>query len=275
MKVGFIGAGNMGGAIMKGAFQKGVLKPYETMVYDISPKAISDLTEVYPVGVADSNIQIAKDCECIVLAIKPQYMQSVLDEIQKYIRNKKVISIAAGWSMDMLSDALGKENGPQIMRVMPNTPALVGEGYTAIAEKTTFTKPMQAWAKELLSSLGEVQVISERLFDAVIAVTGSSPAYVFMLIEAMADGGVKLGMPRQMAIHAAAQAVYGSAKMVLETNQHPAVLKDNVCSPAGSTIDAVEALEQGGFRGTVLNAMNKCAQKSRKMTQGMQEKRRG
>lgn len=268
MKVGFIGAGNMGAAIMKGAFKNGVLNPNETMVYDINHDTTEKLSQEYHLLIADSNRQIASECECIILAVKPQFLNAVLAEIKDCLNNdKKVISIAAGWSMDMLADALGRDNAPQLMRVMPNTPALVGEGYSAIADNTTFSEPMLIWAKELLGALGFVQVISENLFDAVIAVAGSSPAYVFMLIEAMADGGVKLGMPRQTAIHAAAQAVFGSAKMVLETKQHPAQLKDNVCSPAGTTIEAVEALEKGGFRGIILNAMDQCAEKSRKMTQ--------
>lgn len=274
MKVGFIGAGNMGGAIMRGAFQSGFLTPYETMVYDVSEKQLEALTSAYPVNVAQSNAHLAKECEWIILAVKPIYLRGVLEEIRKYTHNRKVISIAAGWTMDMLTEVLGKENSAQVLRVMPNTPALVGEGYTALCEETTFTKTAMQWAKELFSTLGMVQVLPERLFDGVVAVSGSSPAYVFMLIEAMADAAVKQGIPRTMAIQAAAQAVLGSAKMVLETKEHPAVLKDNVCSPGGTTIEAVEALEKAGFRAAVMEAMDVCAQKNRKMA-AVQESRRG
>lgn len=273
MKVGFIGVGNMGGAIMRGAFQSGFLTPYETMAYDVSEKQLTALTEAYPIQVAESNAQLAKECEWIILAVKPVYMRGVLDEIQKYVHNRKVISIAAGWTMDMLIDALGKDNSAQVLRVMPNTPALVGEGYTALCEETTFTKQAMIWAKELFSTLGMVQVLPERLFDAVVAVSGSSPAYVFMFIEAMADAAVKQGMPRKMAIQAAAQAVLGSAKMVLETKEHPAALKDNVCSPAGTTIEAVETLERKGFRAAIMEAMDVCARKNRKMAAAQEARR--
>lgn len=271
--VGFIGAGNMGGAIMKGAFQSGFLKPYETVVYDVSEQQLSSLKEIYPVQTASSNVELVKQCEFIILAVKPVYMRSVIDEIQKYVRNRRIISIAAGWTMNMLSEALGKENGPQILRVMPNTPALVGAGYTAFCEESNFNKQGMQWAKQLFSTLGIVQVVPERLFDAVVAVSGSSPAYVFMFIEAMADCAVKLGMTRKQAIQAAAQAVYGSAKMVLDTSEHPAVLKDNVCSPGGTTIEAVEALEEKGFRGAVMEAMTRCAEKNQRMSVGQRKER--
>lgn len=272
--VGFIGAGNMGFAIMKGAFQNGFLKPYETMAYDVNEAQLASLKSCYPVNAAESNVQLAKECEWIILAIKPIFMRGVLEEIKRYIHNKKVISIAAGWTMDMLTEAIGKENGAQMLRVMPNTPALVGEGFTALCEENTLTKVSMQWAKELFSNLGMVQVLPERLFDAVVAVSGSSPAYVYMFIEAMADAAVKLGMPRKLAIQAAAQSVFGSAKMVLNTKEHPAVLKDNVCSPGGTTIEAVEALEKGGFRGIVMEAMEVCAQKNRRMMASSQESRR-
>ena len=251
---------------MRGAFQGGFLKPYETMVYDVSEQQLAALTASYPVNVAESNVQVARECEFIILAIKPVYMRGVLEEIQKYSYNKKIISIAAGWSTAMLTEILGRENGIQVLRVMPNTPALVGAGFTAICEENSFSKASLGWAKELFATLGVVQVLPERLFDAVVAVSGSSPAYVYMFIEAMADGAVRLGMPRKMAIQAAAQAVLGSAKMVLSTGEHPAALKDNVCSPGGTTIEAVQALEKNGFRAAVLEAMEACARKNRKMT---------
>ena len=195
MKIGFIGAGNMGCAIMRGAFQGGFLKPYETMVYDVSEQQLAALTAAYPVNVAENNIQIARECEFIILAIKPIYMRGVLEEIQKYCYNKKIISIAAGWSMAMLTEILGRDNSAQVLRVMPNTPALVGAGFTALCEENSFSKASLGWAKELFSTLGVVQVLPERLFDAVVAASGSSPAYVYMFIEAMADGAVRLGMP--------------------------------------------------------------------------------
>lgn len=262
MNVGFIGVGNMGFAIMKQLFQSGFLKPYDTMVYDTSAERVSAITELYPVKTAESIVQITKECEAIVLAVKPNVMRSVLIDVQKAVRGKRIISIAAGWTMNMLCDALGWESNIQILRLMPNTPAMIGAGYTAMCEESTFTKASMNWAKEMFSCLGVVQIMPEKLFDAVVAVSGSSPAYAFMFIDALADGAVKLGMPRNLAIQAAAQALLGSARMVLETGSHPAKLKDDVCSPGGTTIEAVAMLERKGFRSAVIDAMEACAKKS-------------
>ena len=267
MKIGFIGAGNMGGAILKGALQKGFLTPDDTMVYDLNENLLSSWKEETGIVPAKSNAELAEQCEWIVLAIKPIFFPEVLEEIKpKLNQNKKIISIAAGWSLEMLNNELG-ETGAPVLRVMPNTPAMVGAGLTAICQETRLSVEELEWAKSLFETLGMIQMIPERLIDAVIAVSGSSPAYVFMFIEAMADAAVKLGMFRPMAIESAAQAVMGAAKMVLETHQHPAVLKDNVCSPGGTTIEAVQALEKGGFRAAVMDAMVVCAEKNQKMTQ--------
>ena len=267
MKIGFIGAGNMGGAILKGAFQSGYLNANDTMIFDLNADLLQKWQQEYGIVKANSNAELVQKCEWIVLAIKPVFFKSVLAEIKPYLNeDKKVISIAAGWSVEMLTDELG-ETGAKLLRVMPNTPALVGAGLTALCEETTLNESDFTWAKNLFCTLGMIQVIPERLIDAVIAVSGSSPAYVFMFIEAMADAAVKLGMFRPMAIESAAQAVMGAAKMVLETKQHPAVLKDNVCSPGGTTIEAVQALEKGGFRAAVMDAMVACAEKNQQMTQ--------
>lgn len=267
MKIGFIGAGSMGGAILKGALHNGFLKPEDTMVFDLNEKLLSNWQIESGIVPAKSNAELAEKCEWIVLAIKPIFFNDVLSEIKPYLNsNKKIISIAAGWSLDMLNQELG-EYGSPVLRVMPNTPALVGAGLTAICQETTLSADDLNWAKSLFETLGMVQMIPERLIDAVIAVSGSSPAYVFMFIEAMADAAVKLGMFRPMAIESAAQAVMGAAKMVLVTHQHPAVLKDNVCSPGGTTIEAVQMLEKGGLRAAVMDAMVACAEKNQKMTQ--------
>lgn len=267
MKIGFIGAGNMGGAILQGALEKAFLMPDEVMVYDIS-EDVQKRWENSSVQIASSNAELVQKCEWIVLAVKPVFLADVLNDIQPYLNeNKKVISIAAGWSIQMLTDLMG-ESGAKLLRVMPNTPALVGEGLLALCEETTLSAEDYVWSQKLFSTLGVVQIVPERLIDAVIAVSGSSPAYVFMFIDAMADAAVKLGMPRQMAISSAAQAVLGSAKMVLDTKLHPAVLKDQVCSPGGTTIEAVQVLEENGMRGAVMKAMCACAEKSKAMTNG-------
>lgn len=266
MKIGFIGAGNMGGAILKGALQSGYLKPEEVTAFDLDQTLLQSLKQSYQVIPAQSNIQLAQTCEWILLAVKPVYLQSVITEIKPYLHGKKLISIAAGWSVEMLSDALNGAEAP-FLRVMPNTPALVGAGLTALCEENTLDSTDFEWARGLFATLGMVQVVPERLFDAVIAVSGSSPAYIFMFAEAMADAAVKLGMPRKMAIECAAQAIYGSGKMILDTKNHPAVLKDQVCSPGGTTIEAVQALEENGFRAAVMRAMVACADKNRAMSE--------
>ena len=268
MKIGFIGAGNMGGAILKGALAKRFLQPQETMIYDINKELCESWKQDYQVRVAPSNYDLVQQCDWIVLGVKPVFLAGVLDEIRSNLTpDKKVISIAAGWSIHMLTEAMG-ESKAGLLRVMPNTPAMVGEGLLALCQETTLNAEDFVWAQQLFGTLGVVQIVPERLIDAVIAVSGSSPAYVFMFIEAMADAAVKLGMPRQMAIQSAAQAVMGSAKMVLDTKQHPAVLKDQVCSPGGTTIEAVQVLEENGMRSAIMKAMAACADKSKAMTSG-------
>jgi len=267
MKVGFIGAGNMGGAILKGVLAKKFLCAEEVSVCDLNAQLVEKWKQEYQVTAANSNAELAQTCDWIFLCVKPVFLKGVIDEIKPYLKNKKVISIAAGWSVQMLKEAMGEPTA-KILRVMPNTPALVGEGLLALCEETTLESDDFVWAQRLFGTLGVVQIIPERMMDAVIAVSGSSPAYVFMFIDAMADAAVKLGMPRQMAIESAAQAVMGSAKMVLETKQHPAVLKDQVCSPGGTTIEAVQVLEENGMRSAVIKAMVACAEKNMSMTKG-------
>lgn len=265
MKFGLIGAGNMGGAILKGALKSGFLSADEVMVFDVNADLLNTWKASYHVHAAEGNAQLAQKCDWILLAVKPIFLGGVLREIQPYLNHKRVISIAAGWSVEMLQEAM-QGTSAQLLRVMPNTPALVGAGCIALCEETTLDAQSFQWAKSLFETLGVVQVIPQRLMDAVIAVSGSSPAYVFMFIDAMADAAVKLGMPRAMAIQSAAQAVMGSAKMVLETGEHPDVLKDQVCSPGGTTIEAVQVLEETGMRASVMKAMVACAEKNQQMT---------
>lgn len=266
MKLGFIGAGNMAGAIMGGVLEKGFLPASEIAIYDVNPDQCSRMREQYAIRVALSQEELIRQCEFIVLAVKPVYLRGVLESAAPFANGKRFLSIAAGWTSSMLTQVLDANSGAQVLRTMPNTPALVGAGFTALCEQNSLDAEAFAWAKELFKTLGEVAVLPETLFDAVIATTGSSPAYVFMFIEAMADGAVAQGMPRALAYRAAAQAVYGAAKMVLETGEHPAALKDMVCSPAGTTIEAVATLERTGFRSSVMEAMQACATKSRQLS---------
>ena len=267
MKIGFIGAGNMGGAILSGMLEKSFCMPQDVIVCDINCE-IREKWKSKGIEIAASNAILVEKSDWIFLCVKPVFLDEVMKEISPYLNeSKRVISIAAGWSIERLKKAMG-ESGTKLLRVMPNTPALVGEGVLALCEETTLAAEDFVWAQKLFATLGVVQLIPERLMDAVIAVSGSSPAYVFMFIDAMADAAVKLGMPRQMAIQCAAQAVMGSAKMVLETQVHPAVLKDQVCSPGGTTIEAVQVLEEKGMRSAVINAMVACANKNKEMSNG-------
>ncbi len=265
-QVGLIGAGNMGSAILHGVVADGSIRAAQLMVYDTNQKKTSDLANELPgLRVALDGNDLARQCDVIVLAVKPQFMLGVIDGIRNSLNGKAVISIAAGWTVAMLADALDG-TGAAYLRVMPNTPAMVGEGMTALCDDSTFSKEDFAFTKSLFDALGRTVVLPERLFDGVTAISGSSPAYVFMMIEAMADAGVKEGLPRACAYEMAAQAVLGSALMVLSSGTHPAALKDAVCSPAGTTIDAVEVLEKKGFRSAIMEAMAACAEKSRAMS---------
>jgi len=264
MRLGFIGAGNMGGAILRGVLAEGCIAAKDIVISDTNKDLCQNIAAQTGVAAASCNADLASCCDMILLAVKPVFLKGVIDEIKPCLQGKAVISIAAGWTVGMLTAALGE--GVEVLRTMPNTPALVGEGMTALCAENNFSESNYNYAKMLFEAVGKVCTIPERLFDGFIAVSGSSPAYVFMLIEAMADAAVKEGIFRKDAYRMAAQAVLGSAKMVLDTGKHPGELKDMVCSPAGTTIEAVAALEAGGFRASVIDAMSACAEKSREMS---------
>lgn len=264
MKIGFIGSGNMGGAIIGGVINNAIVGCGDIMVSDLSVASLDGIKAKYGVRTTQDNTETAKFADILFLCVKPNVIYKVIEEIKDYIDdNKLVVSIAAGQSISQLTEAFGKEI--KLVRVMPNTPALVGEGMAAITPNVRVSQSESEQVKEIFDSFGKGEIVAEYLMDAVTAVSGSSPAYVFMFIEAMADAAVIGGMPRSQAYTFAAQAVLGSAKMVLETGKHPGELKDMVCSPAGTTIDAVASLEEAGFRSAVINAMKACIDKSKSM----------
>lgn len=266
LKLGFIGAGNMGSAILRGLISAQYITADDMAICDLNARKLEELSDEFPgLTCTESDAELAEMCDMIVLAVKPQYMAETIENIFRELSTKAVISIAAGWTVEQLADAL-EGSGATYLRVMPNTPAMVGEGMTAICEDTTFDQDDFEFAKGIFEAVGRTVVLPEKLFDGVIAISGSSPAYVFMMIEAMADGGVKEGLPRAVAYEMAAQALLGSALMVLQSGNHPAALKDAVCSPAGTTIEAVEELERKGFRAAIMDAMKVCAEKSRSMS---------
>ena len=263
MRFGFIGAGNMAQAMIGGILKAKLVSKDEIIASAATQKTLDAVKDKFGVQTTLDNQEIAK-ADMIFLAVKPVYCEQVLREIKdKLTKDRIIVSIAAGKTMAWLEEQLGKDT--KIVRTMPNTPALVGEGLTAVCPNEQVTDKELTQVCEVLESFGKAEVIKESMMDAVIAVSGSSPAYVFMFIEAMADAAVAEGMPRAQAYRFAAQSVLGSAKMVLETGKHTGELKDMVCSPAGTTIEAVRVLEQTGFRGSVMECMKACADKSRNM----------
>lgn len=261
MKIGFIGNGNMGRAILSGVIENNVAKADDITVSDIDTDGLKWVKSKYGVNTTEDNRQTAESSDMLFLCVKPQFLYSVIDGIKGSITSDMVIvSIVAGQAIAKIEEAFGKTI--KLVRVMPNTPVLVGEGMAAITPNKNVSEKELNAVLDIFNSFGKGEVVSEKLMDAVTAVSGSSPAYVFMMIEAMADAAVQSGMPRAQSYTFAAQAVLGSAKMVLETRMHPAQLKDMVCSPAGTTIDAVAVLEKNGFRNSIIEAMKACAEKS-------------
>ena len=264
--IGMIGAGNMGSAILRGIVEAEYVRASQIIAYDTNRKRMRELEEDLPgVITAADCTEVAERSDLIILAVKPMFVQDVIDQMRHSLQGKAILSIAAGWTVNMLEKALSN-TGATYMRVMPNTPALVGEGMTALCDESTFTKEDYDFVKGIFDSIGKTRILPERLFDGVVALSGSSPAYVYILIEAMADAAVREGIPRVHAYEMAAQSVLGSALMVLSTGTHPAALKDAVCSPGGTTIEAVEELERKGFRAAVMDAMKACADRSREMS---------
>lgn len=261
-KIGWIGCGNMGGAILHGALESGVISKENAVVYDIKEEMM-EKAGGWGAGLAKSDADVCETCDIILLAVKPQQAAEALAQCGKALEGKAVISIVAGITVERLQAMM--QGVPRILRVMPNTPAMVFEGAFALcSDNDLFQDEMEA-AEELFRSIGVVEKVPENLIDAVCGLSGGGPAYVAMFIEAMADGGVKQGLPRATAYRLAAQTCLGTAKMILETGMHPGELKDMVTSPAGTTIEGCEALEKGGMRGAVIACVNAATEKSRKL----------
>lgn len=264
MKIGFIGLGNMADAMIGGILAKGLYQKEELIGSSKTEATATRMHEKYGIETGTDNARVAKEANILVLAVKPVFFPEVIGEIKEFVTNDTlVISIAAGKSLEWIEQEFGKKI--RLVRCMPNVPALVGEACTGVCVNNFVTDEDEKLALALMESFGKASLIPERLMDAVIGVSGSSPAYVFMFIEAMADAAVLAGMPRNQAYEFAAQSVLGSAKMVLETGKHPAQLKDMVCSPAGTTIEAVKVLEEKGFRAAVMDAVEACVNKSKNM----------
>lgn len=264
MKLGFIGCGNMASAIMDGILKNGLMDAADIIGADVFAPSREKVKENLGIEIAENNKEVVEKAEAFVLSVKPQFYADVIAEIKDSVKeNQIVITLAPGKTLAWLEEQF--EKPVKIIRTMPNTPAMILEGMTAVCPNQYVTAEELKYVCEILCSFGEVEVVTEKMIDAVVAVSGSSPAYVFMMIEAMADAAVAEGMPRNQAYKFAAKAVMGSAKMVLETGKHPGELKDMVCSPAGTTIEAVKVLEATGFRSSLMQAMEVCAEKSRSL----------
>ena len=264
MKIGFIGLGNMASAMIGGMLKEQVADAADIIGKSKTSATENEIKTKFNIEIAESNAQLAAEADVLFLAVKPIFFPEVIGEIKDSIRKDTVVvSIAAGRTLQYLEEAFAP--GTKLVRCMPNTPALVLEGCTGVSVGKHVTEEETALVMKLLSSFGRASIVPERLMDVVVGVSGSAPAYVFMFIEAMADQAVAEGMPRKQAYEFAAQAVLGSARMVLETGKHPGELKDMVCSPGGTTIQAVKVLEEMGMRAAVMDAMEACIDKSRNM----------
>ncbi len=261
-KIGIIGCGNMGGAILYGALESGVLPKENACVYDINP-AMMEKAKKWGVNLATDDEEVCKIADIILLAVKPQNAAEALAMCGNALEGKAMMSIVAGVTVERLLHMV--KGTPRILRIMPNTPAMVYEGAFALCSDNDFTDEELTAAKSIYETIGVVEMIPEHLIDAVCGLSGGGPAYAAMFIEALADGGVKQGLPRATAYRLAAQTCLGTAKMILEMGIHPGELKDMVTSPGGTTIEGCEALERGGMRASVIDCVNVATEKSKRL----------
>jgi pyrroline-5-carboxylate reductase len=263
-KIAILGSGNMGEALVKGLLRSGKAVPEALVCSEPRAERREEIQKRYGVHVTGDNRAACAQADIVVIAVKPQSIDALLEEIAPAVDAKKlVISIAAGVPIGAIARKLGA--GVRIIRTMPNTPALVGAGATALARGPHATDSDLEQALALFEAVGVAVVVEEHHLDAVTGLSGSGPAFVFMAIEALADGGVKVGLARPIALALAAQAVMGSAKLVLETGEHPGRLKDQVTSPGGTSIAGLHALESGGFRAALITAVEAATKRSREL----------
>lgn len=262
-RLGFIGAGNMAAALINGLLDKGAAQPSELRASDRRQEHLDALGSRFGIGTG-SNLDVAKNSDVIVLAVKPQVMDKVLRELAPVLTHDQlVISIAAGVPLEAIEKRLRPP--ARVVRAMPNTPALVGAGATALSPGAHATAEDLDVARKLFDAVGMSVVLDEELLDAVTGLSGSGPAYVFLIIEALADAGVKVGLSRDHALKLAAQTLYGASKLLIETGDHPGVLKDRVTSPGGTSIAGLHTLEEGGLRTTLMNAVEAATRRSQQL----------
>lgn len=264
-KVGFIGGGNIASAIIGGFITSGLYKSEHIIASARSNETVHKLQSNFSIAATQDNTLVVKESEIIIISVKPHMIASIMSPLKDLIsKDQIIISVAAGVDTSSLKSYFNE--GTKIFRVMPNTPAKVGAGMTAIFTDLPSDDPDCKMVQKLFDAIGRVEVVSEKLVHACIALQGSSPAYMFMILEAMGDAGVKMGVPRDKAYTMAAQSMLGAAQMFLETGLHPGMLKDMVTSPGGTTIEAVTALEENGLRNAMIKGMEACAKKSEQMS---------
>ncbi len=259
--MGFLGAGQMATALAKGWIAAGLLSAEKCRASDPAAEARNRFQQETGAIASADNRSVVQVADVLLVAVKPQTMPALLDEIRRDLTERHlVISIAAGFSIARMAELL--HGSHRVIRVMPNTPCLLGCSATGFAAGSAATKDDIAFVERLFNAVGKAFALPESLLDAVTGLSGSGPAYVYVLIEALSDGGVRMGLPRDVATTLAAQTVLGAARMVLETKQHPGVLKDMVTSPGGTTIAGLHALEKGGFRAAVIDAVEAATKRS-------------
>jgi pyrroline-5-carboxylate reductase len=272
-RVGFLGAGNMAAALIRGLLQGGVLPPEQIHASDVNRERLDELSAAHGVRTTQDNGRLVGECDVLVLAVKPQSLDTLLREVGDDVRaDQLVVSLAAGVPIEAIEGRLPP--GSCVVRTMPNTPATVGAGATAIAGGTHAREADLATVQELFAAVGRVVVVDEALLDAVTGLSGSGPAYILLIIEALADGGVKAGLPRDAALLLAAQTAFGAAKLLLETGEHPARLRDRVTSPGGTTAAGLYALESGALRKTLIDAVDAASARSTELGARMTAKLR-
>jgi len=263
-RIGFIGAGNMAEAIIRGLLESEAVKPDHITASDVMPERLKYMQSTYGINTLAENAELVGGADILVLAVKPQVVGSVLTHIGSRTDDTKlVISIVAGLTVAAMAAGLGA--GTRIIRTVPNTPVFVGEGMVALASDGPARDEDYAVAGALFAPVARIVSIEEKLMDAALGVSGSGPAYGFVMIEALSDGGVKMGLPRHIALELAAQTLLGAAKMCLESGRHPGQLKDMVTSPGGTTIAALHKMEAGGVRSALMDAVEAATRRSEEL----------
>ncbi|MBC7341320.1 MAG: pyrroline-5-carboxylate reductase [Clostridia bacterium] len=254
----------MGGALVGGMIRSGVFAPNQIQVSDVDPKRIQELVELYGINGTTNNSELVKSCSCVILAVKPAVVDTVLRPLTSFFSGDQLlISIAAGITINHLEKILP---GIPIIRAMPNAPCIIGAGVTAIALGSKTENKHHQLAEKVLGSMGKTWTVEEKLMDAVTGLSGSGPAYVYLIIEALADGGVLAGLPHSLALALATETVIGAAKMVEQTQQHPGILKNQVTSPGGTTIAGLSELETSGVRGALMRAVERATMRSQELS---------